>query len=364
MSASGEDDQIVLKINGQDFDGWTNIEIETGLKECCSIVSMPVSERWAGKTPPTPWQIKPFDNVTVTIGGELVLTGYVEEYNPSYSASDHNVRISARSKPCDLVDCMPDMGAGQFLNNKLDAIARAICAKFGIDVVVEADVGDPFPDVMIEKTETGFQFLEKLARQRSVLLTDNEKGNLVLTQAGKGGDASGALIEGDNILAASANLSARNRFQEFTVYSQLPVMDDGQDAQNDIDGHATDPNCPRYRRLAEMSEDPLSKAEADARAKWRKLHNIAEDTQATITVQGFRQRDGKLWKKNQNVPVKSPMLALDRKMLTASIKFSMSNGGGRQTHIAVAPPELFTLEPVNSVGGKSAPVWTENAKKG
>jgi len=364
MNSNGEDDQIVLKINGQKYEGWTDMEIETGLKECSSVITMPVSERWAGKTPPTPWQINRYDKVTVSIGDDLILTGYVDAYNPSYSADDHNVRITVQSKTCDLVDCMPEVAGGSFAGSKLDAIARTICGKLGIDVVVEADVGDPFPDATMEKTETAFTFLERLARFRAVLLTDNEKGDLVITIAGKGGASSGALIQGENILAASATLNAHNLFQQYVVLSQAPLAYDGQEVHTDWQGEYTDPNCPRYRRFVEMAEDPLSVDQANDRAKWRARHNLAEATQASVSVQGFRQPDGSLWKKNQTVPVNSAWLGLDRTLLIGGIKFSMSNAGGRQTHLSVAPPELFTLEPAKGSAGNSAHQWTGDLKKG
>lgn len=356
------DDIVTLSINGQIYDGWTDITIETGLKDCAGKIDMPVTERWAGKQPPTPWQIKPFDKVVVMIGADIAMTGYVEGYNPSYAGTDHNVRVSGRSKTCDLIDCMPDVGAGQFSGSKLDAIARAICAKFGISVTVQCDVGDAFPDATLEKTETAFSFLEKLARQRSVLLTDDEKGNLVITQAGKGGISSGALIEGDNILSASAKLSAEKRFQQYVVLSQTPLSFDGQEAHTDIVGTATDAGCPRYRRFAEMAEDPADDGMAQKRANWRKLHNYGECTEATITVQGFRQPNGKLWTKNQLIPVKSPMLAVDLQLLISEVKFSMSDRTGRTTQLTVAPKEAFTPDPPKGGAkskGNSAPIWTE-----
>jgi prophage tail gpP-like protein len=78
-----------------------------------------------------------------------------------------------------------------FARYKLDAIARL----FKIGVVVQTDVGEPFPDATIERHETGFAFLERLCRLRSVLATDDEQGRLVLTRAGND-RAHDALLQG------------------------------------------------------------------------------------------------------------------------------------------------------------------------
>ena len=93
----------------------------------------------------------------------------------------------------------------QFAGYKLDAIARAIASLFKIDVVVQTDVGEPFPDATIERHETGFAFLDRLCRLRSVLATDDEQGRLVLTRAGNE-RAHDALLQGPggNVQWASA----------------------------------------------------------------------------------------------------------------------------------------------------------------
>jgi prophage tail gpP-like protein len=361
-------DEIALAIDDEEYLGWSEIKVSRALKEAAATFDIAVSERWAGiVAPPAPWQILPFKQATVTIGGEPVLTGWVESYEPSYGANEHSVRIGGRSKTCDLVDCMPDVGTGEFSGFKLDAIARALCAPCGIGVEVQCDVGDPLPDATLEKTETAFSFLEKLARLRSVMLTDDADGNLVLTQAGKQGSG-GALIEGNNILNASAKLTGNERFQQYAVLSQTPLAYDGADSQTQIVGTATDPGCTRGRRYAEMAENPSDQTRATARAKWRALHNFGISTEATITVPGWRQPDpsgapnGELWNTNLLVPVKCPFLAIQRQLLVSKVEFEFDNSGGRRTTLTLAPQEAFAPEGdsgSSGSSGKSNSIWNQ-----
>lgn len=348
-------DEISLVIDGQEYTGWNELNISRSLKESAATFDVAVSERWAG-IGSAPWQILPFKEVIVYVGEDPVLSGYVESYEPSYGASEHSVRIGGRSRTCDLVDCMPDVGTGQFSGYTLDAIARTLCGYFGVGVVVQCDVGDPLTDATLEKTETAFSFLDKLARLRSVLLTDDVNGNLVITQAGSQGSA-GALIEGQNILTASAKLAGNERFQQYVVLSQTPVAQNGDDSQPQVTGSATDPGCPRNRRYVEMAENPSSKDQAADRAKWRALHNFGASTEATITVTGWRQPDpsggpsGPLWDTNLLVPVTSPFLAIDRQLLIGKVEFQLDESGGRRTVLTVAPPEAFTPEGAAPPGG-------------
>jgi prophage tail gpP-like protein len=115
-----------------------------------------VSERFLASARDFP--LAPFQECTVAIGGDPVLTGYIDNYLPKVEADRHAVRVTGRSKTEDIVDCTPDIAGGQFAGYKLDAIARAIAGLFKIDVVVQTDVGEPFPDATIERHETGFAF--------------------------------------------------------------------------------------------------------------------------------------------------------------------------------------------------------------
>ncbi len=165
-----------------------------------------------------------------TIGIALVgtpvalLSGYIDNYLPEVEANRHAVRITGRSKTEYIVDCTPDIRGGQFAGYKLDAIARAIASLFKIDVVVQTDVGEPFPDATIEQHETGFAFLERLARLRSVLMSDDEQGRLVLTRAGND-RAHDALLQGPggNVQWASAVISGGRRFSHYKVKAQQTV---------------------------------------------------------------------------------------------------------------------------------------------
>ena len=335
-------DDVTLVIGGQRYSGWTDIHITRAITQFCAAFQISVSERWLGQS--SPWPIQPWSPCQVFLGSDLVLTGYVDSYNPSYAKDSHHVHIVGRSKTQDLVDCSPEIDGGQFNGYKLDAIARAICAKFGIGLVVETDVGAAFPDATIERCETAYEFLERLCRLRSVFACDDPYGNLVLTTAGASRSA-GALVEGQNIIAASATLSVAKRFSVYIVRNQHGLTEDWDQVDVDVEGIANDTGCPRYRPHAMMGESQLTPDLATKRARWQAIVSTAQGTQAQITVPGWRQPDGSLWRINQIVPVTSPMLALDRPLLVASVGYTLSSSEGRRTHMTLGPVEGYTPDP-------------------
>jgi prophage tail gpP-like protein len=194
------DETMTFSVNGQRYERWEEIRVTREIDRSAADFNIAVSERFLasariiGSTtgsqpggngqPATGFPLGPFQECTVAIGGDPVLTGTIDNYLSEVEADRHAVRVTGRSKTEDIVDCTPDIAGGQFAGYKLDVIARAIAGLFKIDVVVQTDVGEPFPDATIERHETGFAFLQRLCRLRSVLATDDEQGRLVLNRAG------------------------------------------------------------------------------------------------------------------------------------------------------------------------------------
>jgi prophage tail gpP-like protein len=208
---------FTLTVNGRRYERWEEIRVTRGVDRMATDFDIAVSERFASALD---LPLAPFQECTVAIGSDPVLTGYIDNYLPKVEADRHAVRINGRSKTEDIVDCTPDIMGGQFAGYKLDAIAGL----FKIDVVVQTDVGEPFPDATIERHETGFAFLEWLARLRSVLMTNDEQGRLVLTKAGSD-SAHDALLRGPggNVQWAFAVIFGARRFSPYKVKAQQTV---------------------------------------------------------------------------------------------------------------------------------------------
>lgn len=343
---------LTLTVAGQKFTDWTEWSIERAIDRCVSGFDIAVTERAVGQIP---WALLPFAPCTLALNGKLAMTGYIDSYLPHGDARSHSVKIAGRSKTCDLVDCSIDIKGGQFTGYTLDKIARAVCALFKIDVVVQTDMGDEFDDVQLYRHETCFTFLERLCRLRGVLACDDEHGNLVLTNAGAT-RSSGSIQEGPgpngpknviaNVAAYSGTLTGAHRYSKYTVLGQHAVDDewDGPDA-TEIEGTATDPGVPRYRPHVMVGETQLTPDIAKRRALWQARYNAARGSEATVTIPGWHQPDGSLWRENQIVPVHMPrFLKLDRDLLVVGVKYSDGKAGA-QTQMALGPAEGWTPDP-------------------
>lgn len=372
-------DAITLTVNGRVYQGWTAVRVSRGIDRCVGDFDIEVTERWTGQD--MPWRILPFTPCTVQAGSDLLLTGYVDDYAPSFGPTAHAVRVTGRSLTEDLVDCTPDIKAGQFNGYTLQAIANAVCAIFGITVVAQAEGAQiPFATVQIERCETAFSFLERLGRMCGVLLTDNAAGNLVLATAGAT-LAAGRLVQGENFKAATGKLSSRKHFSDYVVKGQSGLAMSGgggggwagaggsaaivteslgvttvaptQSAagvptgavQTQLRAAAHDAGVPRYRPRVVMAESQLTLQQMQLRANWMMAYAAGKATEATITVAGWRQPDNSLWTANQVVPVTSDYLGIDQDLLIVKVEFSLDEHGGHQTHLTVGPVAGYTPDP-------------------
>ncbi|MGU5714783.1 phage baseplate assembly protein [Aeromonas taiwanensis] len=340
---------ITLRVDGQIYGGWQKVRITRSLRDIAGDFELSLTRKWDN---PSEMVIKPLSACTVHIGNDLVLTGYVDDFIPSYDAREVSWVVSGRSKTSDLVDCSAIYKTGQWTNVTLDRVARDICAPFGIDVVVECDLGDAFSRVAIEQGETCFELLDRLAKLRGILLTTNEKGELVLTQASET-PMGASLILGENILAARGNFSMRDRASEWIVkgssYAGGATWDNT--APSTIGGQkavVTDPAVTRYRPRIIIAEDVTTVAGASKRGQWQKQRSIGEGTQTEITVAGWRTQGmegstGPLWRINRMCPIKDEIQGLDESWLIVTVTLMEDDKNGREAIINLTPREAMLI---------------------
>jgi prophage tail gpP-like protein len=333
---------VELKTGGKLYGGWLRLQASLSIEQMANGFELGISELWTGQD--KPWPIKPGDACELLFDGEPVITGYVDDTEINYDRQEHGMAIHGRDATGDLVDCAAIYKSGQWANKKLDAIAGDLCKPFGVGVKVETDVGAAFSSFKIEPGETAFECLDRAARLKAVLLVSDGLGNLVITRAGtqRGGTA---LVEGVNILQASAKFSWRERF------SQVAVMGHGKiDLDTDFSAeHASpvatvkDEAITRYRPHIVIAEDHGDRARFRDRAVWEKNVRAGRGARGSITVQGWKDGSGKIWRPNTLVQVTSPMLHLDdAEMLIVGCLFTLDEGGSR-TALSIARREAFDL---------------------
>jgi prophage tail gpP-like protein len=405
--------QVRLVVGGNEYGGWKKIHIEAGIERQARSFELEVTDRWPAGSAQVTYlsrRIRPFDAAQVFIGTDLVLSGYVDATPIRYDGTRASIAVKGRSKTADLVDCSPidassagaapassrlwadvkgkdsktgvvvppaaalSGAANVWRNARLETIAAALAAPYGVRVLSEVDTGAPIVEHQVQVGETVFESIDRLMRLRHVLSTDNARGDLVFIDVGSSGNATTALELGRNILEVSTELDFANVMSRYVVKGQRAGTDAdfGVDA-NEVEGD--DDEAADVEGGTEDYGDPVTTSLADARSKrlrvlvikqtgqadggscqdralYERAHRAAKALETTYRVPGWRQEDGTLWQPNLLVAVRDPLVGFSQTLVIAEVHYDC-DASGLSARLRVGPPDGYRSKAPKPVKGKA-----------
>jgi prophage tail gpP-like protein len=338
--------EVVLTVNGTEYRGWKEIRITRSLESLCGSFSMSVSERWEGQT--KRWPILEGDECVVRLGDEPIITGYVDTREMSLSASEHRFSVSGRDRAADLIDCSAVLEAWEFNGMGVLEIAQRVAKPFGIEVTMQPGLAPPPapPRIVINPGESAFDVIERACRLAGLFAISDGQGNVILTQAGSAPTAT-PIIEGQNILEASAQYDASACYRQYIVIGQQQGGDPlfGTLAA-DVRAEALDQNVKRASRVLMIrAEGSVTIQQAQDRVNWEAAVRHARALEIRATVQGWEQADSTLWPVNAKVMIEATVLGVRGELLISEVVYSLSQGGGTTTELTLRPPDAFLPQP-------------------
>lgn len=353
---------VALSVDGKSYGGWKTVRISRSIEALCGSFALGVSERWAGQD--QPWPIGENSPCVVSIGGAAVITGFVDERDPSYDATSHSVTIEGRDAAGDLVDCSTQLGKWSFSNVDVLALAQKIAAPFNVSVSLQTGLISTAVTVpkkySIDPGDLAAGSLENLCRVAGLLAISDGLGGILLTRAGTA-RCSTALVEGQNILKASAKFSAKGRFRTYEVMGSHKGREDlnGASAAG-VKGTATDLNARAGRVLIIRPDHSLTPATAKLRAGWEASVRAARADAVSVTVAGWTQADGTVWPINKIVGVHSKRIGVHGDMLIAGVELNHDESTGTTATLSLKDPAAYSPDPTINKQGAGAPnYWKE-----
>lgn len=348
MSPATDDpgNQALLLIDGQAYGGWTRIEVQRGIEQIAGGFVLQLTSRYPGLE--TPMQLREGLSCQVKLGDDLVISGYIDDYETDDTDTSSTVRVAGRDKTGDLVDCSAIYKTGQWRGVKLAQIVTDIAFPFDIKVVVApgTNTGDVFKRFALEEGEKAFDAIDRACRLRAVLVTSTPDGNLLITAASTV-NSGVALIEGVNMKKFNSKHSWKERHSEITLKGQVPGDDDENGAAAaHLKASAKDAELLRYRPLVVIAEHGTSTKSLADRAAWEVKVRMGRGKRGGCTVVGWRTgkdgQEGPLWQPNTLVQVTSERMNIDRELLIVSCSYQLTEQG-KVTDITFARPEAFQL---------------------
>jgi len=343
-------DDLSLVVGGLTISGWNSLRVTRGIERCPSDFEFTMTERYPGELSAA--VITPGDACQVKLGNDVVVTGYVDRFAPSYAASggsaQHSIQVSGRGKCADLVDCAAEWSSNQMSGVSALAIAQKLCKPYtGLSASAIGPVGAAIPQFNIMWGETAFEIIERVCRYRALLVYDAPDGNLVLSGVGTQKAACG-FQEGVNVQSASIVFSADQRYSEYVVRRMNTDNLAGTGIGGDILQTFPDPQIKRHRRRYIIAEngDTAGADVALQRGAWEASRRAGRSSQVRLTTDNWRDSAGVLWTPNTLVKLELPSLHIaTAEWLISEVSYKRDDAG-TTAELIIMPPEAFNVEPL------------------
>ena len=324
-----QDEKVDVLIDDKFFGFWTDIELTLSLDTfamCRFTAPFEVNklnvepQRHEFRKTFTPFSFKP---LTVLLHLEPLFTGTMVGVNPKVDANSRTVEVTGYSLPGVLCDCTAPVAFGkrarsrnpagaiplEFKQLDLRQIATSLCLPFEIDVVFLDPPGTPFPQAAIKVEEKIHSFLAELAKQRNLVMTNSDKGELVFWRSISAGKPVAKFVAGQSPLTSiSAEFSPQEYYSEITGFAPAKRRKGG--SRYTYQNPFLPP--PAFRPMSCRFDD-TEKGDAPEATRAKVGRMFAN--MASFKIEGiptWRDPKGNIWKPNTTVTVLAPDVMIYR----------------------------------------------------
>jgi prophage tail gpP-like protein len=363
-------EEATLIVNGQEFRDWETVWVQRRWADSSTLFRFTAAERdpifttYGSSINPadfpswTKLQFKPGDLCTVKLAGQLAVTGFIETRQVAYNATQHGVQLDGKSYSANAAKSSVDSKTGSWDGKNILQIGQEVLAPYGVGLKVIGSLDlTPFKKLQNEKGELVWDFLERIARTRGVVMGSDHLGNLLMI----GPHTSlivDQLIEGYNIKSCQCVITIKDIHLDVNVVAQ----GSSDDSFNGPDATEMTADAPSnitkiakmlfYTKLiVPMEHPPTSQAEVQARATYEQIWKDGTLINCTIVVQGWLRAGQALWEAGGHVWVNSPMAMLNQAMGIQNVTFTQDNQNGSQTTLDLVNPTALRGSPNIDVGG-------------
>lgn len=342
-AATDRTEMVELALGGRVFTGWTSVEIVRALDTLAGQFTLTAAAKGDGAD--DDFAFEAGAACEVRVGGTVIMTGWVDQFSPGYDANNHGISVSGRDRASDLVDCSAVHQPGSWNNTRIEVIAAALAAPYGISIVAEADTGAPLRKFALQQGESVHEAIERMLRYRGLILLSRADGKVAIVAAARG--AAQFTLPQSAIEAAHAVHDVSGRYSDYIVLGQASGSDDAHGrAVSAVRGTASDPAVKRKRTLVLIGEEQSDRKSLDTRAKWEATVRAGRAQEAVVTVAGWRDASGALFDRNRLCQMDDQRLRMAGTLLVSAVALRFGGETGTTAELTLAPPEAWSALPV------------------
>lgn len=336
---------IIIETNGQRYTGWKRATVSRSIENLCATFSFNTTASLGTEFP-----VKLGEECKIFVDGILFLTGWVEKINVRLSSDAHHISVHGRDRTNDLVDSQ----LGENIEFQTDTTLKKIVEKVLKELnLSKIQVIDRFNLKMPSDIETdsmgvtGFEFIERFAKKKQVLLTTNGDGDIVFERSNT--DKYNTILSTEKLVAATILEShvVYDDTKRFNEYNCIGQTNNGAQAfltdsalakanlNTNIEGKVKDKDIRTSRKYFFQPEDNGDDTTNLERAKWEANYRRSQSMVYNCTVQGFKPIDDDgIWEINKQLQIIDEFTninSINSTLLVTSVTFSQNVDGGSKT---------------------------------
>ncbi|MBQ3462307.1 MAG: LysM peptidoglycan-binding domain-containing protein [Clostridia bacterium] len=326
-----------LVINGKKFTGFTALTIKISV---ASMDAFSFMSKWNADSRGLRDAFRPFvySPCKLFFGGDVIFNGIVLPPVPQISPDYQIINVQGYPLCGVLIDsCLPpSLFPAEYNGLDLRQIAETVCEPFGVGVVIEGDVGEPFDKVDVGLDDKIWDFLSKLAGQRGMAMTNKFDGRLLIYKPVIK-EVSASFIQGEvPFISCVPEFDGQKMYSHITGYTKTTAGADSQKYtyENKLLTRKGVLRCygkqidDAVEGTLEQSVKALAGRMFAGCVKWR------------LTVSGHRDKNGRLYRENMAVSVKAPGAEIYRetKFLVDEVTLKRDDQAGARTELLLVLP--------------------------
>lgn len=341
---------IQLAIGGLAHDIWDGWSVDSDLLTPADAFELELHTKNATRLPEV---IKEGASCSLTLDGDLVLTGQVDEFEHDVSRQGISMRINGRDRAAPLVDC-----SSPFVSMReasLAQILEQVVKPLGAyQVEIRADQAKTRRRVQIEPGQTAWEALLQVAEANGLWPWVEPDGRLIIGGPDYTASPSGLLLlredgEGNNVQRMSVRRSIANRYSQITVLGQHgQYVNDGLDTQRShLRSVIQDETLARrgiFRPKVVVDSSSENQDMATTRARKLLADSRLEGFEIRAVVQGHRAGNGKVWTPGMRVIIRSEVHGVDDVYFLMSRTLRLSRGEGAITELRFREDKMWVLD--------------------
>jgi len=320
QTVSDNIDEVAISIEGKRFRYWTNVRITRAID---NMDTVEFSAPFDAKNPELKKTFRPFSfkSVEITIGGVPFFTGTMVGVRPKLDNNKRTVDVSAYSKPGVLNDCTMPASAYpiEYNNQGLTEIAATMAAPFGISVEFQADQGAIFEQVASDTGERVLKFLQKLAKQRNLVISSTPLGALLFLQSADAGQPVAQFVQGEPPVTGITPF-----FNEQEFYSHVTGLEPMLVGLAGSSFVVSNPRLKGVTRPITFKVPDTEGADIKAAVEAKAGRMFGNAVAYAVEVPTWRDSKGNLWQPNSTIHLIAPdmMIYTEYAFIVRSVEFN------------------------------------------